>query len=352
MSIYYEDYFIDRLGKLEVFIKLEGDYCLLLMGGRAETQQAREVHALLLVTGIISNEKKYNFIVDLSKVRYLSSTALGMISQLAQIKKDKFVICGADSACRKGLSSVGVSTGDDVESVLFEENISAVLDEYAFPRELKERVLSAIDKLQEPHQPDLREAAIVASYLKETDDKAVAAAMSKMERFMKEAFNSERLLIPAKNEFSVCTFIYLRRLLRSIDRYSKEPTQYYYDEDTVEILAKELTENAVRWAYPSREGIIELNYSLNAKYLVVFFCDYGVGYREKKLRGIFRAGGKGLKRIRNVIDGYLTVISPAPVISKKTRNEITAEFSSMVPGKGTFIIMMIPRLPRVPRQKK
>lgn len=349
MSIYYEDYFIDRLGKLEVFIKLESDYCLLLMGGRAETQQAREVHALLLVTGIISNEKKYNFIVDLSKVRYLSSTALGMISQLAKIKKKELIICGADSGCSKGLSSVGVFA-DEEERVSYTAEISAVLEERNFSVELKERVVGAIDSLQEPHQPDLREAAIVASYLKNTDDKAVAAEMHNMERYIKEAFNSERLLIPAKNVYSVCSFIYLRRLLRAIGRYSKEPTQYYYDEDTVEILAKELTENAVRWAYRSGDGVIELNYSVNDKYLVVFFSDYGSGYREKKIRGIFRAGGKGLKRIRGVIDGYLTVISPAPIISKQMREEIATDFSTMVPGKGTLVILMIPKLPRAPRQ--
>jgi anti-anti-sigma factor len=341
-------YFISREGNFEAIVRAEKDLCLVLLGGTADTNQAGELHDII-EREYLTGKKAFNYIIDIEKLRYISSTGIGMLLGMLDDAKEFVAIASASERMKKNLSTHGliqlgpdfgyIQAYDTLEDALKAKGASTIFADISL--NLKKGLIEGIEY-------DYREQTILRAYMPRASEEELYKELKKMAaEYKKEIYAdgknvSDEINVPSERKYSVVIFRFLKEAFKKANLYG----EHKFDDDYLEITAKELTENAVMWGYKGRkDGVINCRYFLDNERLVIYYTDWGAGYSPSKMETLkslirFRISGEGLNRLQNLFDDPIRPISPAPEVSKKTNNFISKNLKAFTPGKGTRITLV------------
>jgi len=100
-------YFISKEGNFEAIVRSEKDLCIVLLGGTADTNQAGELHDII-EKKYLTGKKAFNYIIDIEKLRYISSTGIGILIGMRDDAKEFVAIASASERMKKNLSTHGL----------------------------------------------------------------------------------------------------------------------------------------------------------------------------------------------------------------------------------------------------
>lgn len=158
--------------------------------------------------------------------------------------------------------------------------------------------------------------------------------------------------MPARFESAVVTFTFLRRLAKDYGLFDTTETAPHaltaYDS---EVLAKEITENIVRWGFSEQPGGFIAKASVAESTLTIGFADWGTGFQPNLINKMLRLGGQGQKRIthlvqalypNNATEAVVRSLSPAPVLRREQKLEIEKRLGPQRFGPGYVLVMRWP----------
>jgi anti-sigma regulatory factor (Ser/Thr protein kinase) len=145
--------------------------------------------------------------------------------------------------------------------------------------------------------------------------------------YIKQAEKAKKITIPSDKKFTCVAYHFLETIFRQVAKFDESEIDDY----TLELIAKELIQNSVSHGYENRkDGVIEIQYSIDAARLTIEFIDYGKGIPEKQDDAFPPAG---LDLLRKIFDELK--ISDAP------KNRV----DGLVVGKGTTVTLIKSLIP-------
>ncbi|UCD83335.1 MAG: hypothetical protein JSU92_08390 [Deltaproteobacteria bacterium] len=342
-----DTYFISREGNFEAIVRSEKDLCLVLLGGTADTNQAGELHDII-EKGYLTGKKAFNYIIDLEKLRYVSSTGIGILIGMRNDAKEFVAIASASERMKKNLSTHGlIQIGPDVSYIQEYDSLKDALKAKGASTIFTDISINLKMGLVEGIEYDHREQTILKAYLPRASKEEVYKELKKMAGYEKEIYVDEKnvsdeINVPSERKYAVVIFRFLKEAFKRANLYGENK----FDDDYLEITAKELTENAVMWGYKGRrDGVINCRYSLDNERLVIHYTDWGAGYSPSSIETLkdligFRTAGEGLNRLQGLFDDPIRPLGPAPEMSNKTNDFIAKNLKGFTPGKGTRVTLV------------
>ena len=139
--------------------------------------------------------------------------------------------------------------------------------------------------------------------------------------YIQKAEHADNITIPSDKKYSCVLYIFFEKVFRNIAKFDQEEI----DDNTLEMMAKELMTNAVLHGYNNnKEGVVEASYTIDTIKLEISVIDYGKGFPDTDKQLFPKTG---LKLLENFFDNI--TITEAP---KK-------EVQGLVLGKGTKITL-------------
>ena len=292
------------------------DLCAIFLSGPFETAAAMQLRAKV---NALTAGKRFNFIVDLDGLSYISSTGLGFLVYLAKNKRDFVYLSRLKPAIKTPFDLLGIEK-------LF-RFYTHIYDLDKAP-EVPKQALSAIwvekqEMLSARHQR--RWLDILKDYLSE---EGLAREIQELSPYLAAANQDKAITLPAQLKYASVLYKFLDRALSPESGYRGEPI----DDALIEMAAKELMTNAIRHGYDNRPGgMVEVSFSAEPDRLIVTFSDNGQGYAMSQPED-YALPPSGLELLRKIFDEV--------TISAADREKP----AGLVLGRGTMI-RMIKRFP-------
>lgn len=257
--------------------------------------------------------RRYDFVIDLSRVTYLSSTGLGFLMFLAGHKKDTVFLSSPRKNIAKPLKVLGIHPMfkfyDSVEDLKEKIAISEEINTFLMSARTSDHDILYHDRWQKILRDHL-------AYVEITDE------MEKLQPYLMQADNNDTITLPSDTKYTCILYRFMARVFRDVAKFDKNEL----DDADIEMIAKELMDNAVRHGYDNnKEGIVEANYRMDSRKLEINVIDYGKGFTSS-FNDTFPA--TGLKLVEKFFDKL--EINEAP--EKKVKG--------FVAGKGTMVTMI------------
>jgi len=283
---------------------------IIIFSGSMDKQPVLELQEKI---GDLISKRKFNFIIDLSNVTYISSTGLGFLMYIMKFRKNFIFLSSPPEDILKAFKLLDM---DDL--FMF----------YYNPTELKERagVSDEIINLLEKETSEIKTIHYKNRWVRIFRENfatygEAAKEIKKILPYILQAENADSISIPSDEKYTCVLYKFLDKVIRKKANINSEEI----DDTLVELAAKELITNAIKHAYDyNKDGIIEINYKIDNKQLEIDVIDYGKGFSPQKSSGSLRpsAGLQLLKKIFNNVE-----IDVAPKSKKK----------GLILGKGTTI---------------
>ncbi len=341
-------YFINREGNFEAIIRSEKDLCVVLLGGTADTNQAGELHDII-EREYLTGKKEFNYIVDIEKLRYISSTGIGILLGMHDDAKEFAAIASASKRMKNNLSTHGLIQPDPAFSYLQEyDTLENALKTKGASTIFTDISLNLKNGLMEGVEYAYREQTILKGYIPRASEEELYKELKKMAaEYKKKIYTdgknvSDEINVPSERKYAVVIFRFLKEVFKKANLFG----EHGFNDDHLEIIAKELTENAVMWGYKGRRyGVINCRYFLDNERLVIYYTDWGSGYSPSKIKTLkslirFRTAGEGLNRLQGLFDNPIRPISPAPKMGRKAKDFISKNLNAFTPRKGTKITLV------------
>jgi len=298
-----------------VFFDDDADACAMVMFGSMDTDAVIEFRTQIRDKLLL---RRYDYIIDLSQVTYLSSTALGLLMFLAAHKKNAIYVMQPPKTIATPLKILGIHP-----MFKYFDNYDTLSNTTAFPATIIKNVINLFDGKEEIVYKD-RWLKILHDYL---TNEQILDELNIMMPFIKQAEENKKITIPSDKKFTCVAFHFLDHVFRKVAQFDKDEIDDY----TIELIVKELIQNSVVHGYDNRkEGIIEIQYATDPSQLIIEFIDYGKGITDKKEEPFPPAG---LDLLRKIFDELK--ISEAP--QKKV--------DGLVLGKGTKVTLVKKLIP-------
>jgi anti-anti-sigma factor len=295
---------------VNLIIDDHNDICAMILNGSMDTESVMEFRGEMKEMLII---RRYDFIVDVNNVTYISSTALGFLMFLAAHKKNFVYLSSPPKKISKSLKVLGIHP-----MFKFYNNVEDLKKEKTIPESIIQHIAQKAE-IQEDVKYHERWLKILRDHLAYTQ---IVEEVHKLEPYRKQADHGDSITLPSDKKYSCILYRFLERIFR---RVAKIDSQEIEDE-AIEIIATELMENAVRHGYDfKKEGVVEANFKIDSEKLEINFIDYGKGFKDSAEK-IFPPAG--LKIIKNIFDDVSVKEAP-----KK-------EVQGLVEGKGTTVAMI------------
>lgn len=292
------------------------DLCVIFLSGPMETAVASQLRAKV---NAITAGKKFNFIVDLDGLTYISSTGLGFLMYLVKNKRDFVYLSKPKPAIKTPFELLGIDN-------LFRYYLH--IGDLDKAPEVPKQVLSSIwVEKQEmiSARQQKRWLEILKDYLSE---EGLAREIQELSPHLAAANQDRSITLPAQLKYASILYKFLERALSPEGGYRGEPI----DDALIELVAKELMTNAIRHGYDNRPGgTVEASFSAEPDKLVLTFSDHGQGYSPSEPSD-YALPPSGLELLRKIFDEV--------VISATDREKP----EGLVLGRGTTV-KMIKRFP-------
>lgn len=286
--------------------------CAILLSGSLDTHVVPQLHEKMKA---ITAGRRYNFIVDLDGLTYISSAGLGFLMYLYKIKQDSIYLSHPRPAILKPFNLLDIRSLFNYYQAVDDLHKKAGMPEVAVKSIREEKNSLRV------MQPRKRGLEILAEYLDQEND---LLEIRRMTPYIHEAEHKEKFTLPAEEKYAGVLYVFLDRIFGGEGGYDWKTI----NEDTVELVARELMANAVKHGYGYQKGgMVEVGYKADQTKLTISFTDHGRGYMPDSERDneIPPAGLALLKKIFDKI-----TISEAP--------QIKAE--GLVLGPGTTVRMV------------
>ena len=300
-----------------LFFDDQNDVCAIILSGSMDTQPVLDFREKLKQKVLL---RKYDYIIDLSRVMYMSSTGLGLMMFLAAHKKNTVYLLSPHKSIAKPIKILGIHS-----MFKFYDSHEQLKKESTIPHGILKLMEQDTETQKDVHY-DKRWMKILRDYLTYVQ---ITEEAEKITPYLQTAETAKSITVPSDEKYACVLYKFLERILRKEAKFDSEEI----DDATIEIIAKELMTNAVRHGYNyKKEGVIEANYIIDAEKLEINVIDYGKGVAKSPDQVFPHSGLEILKKLFDKIS-----VSEAP---KK-------EVQGLVLGKGTMVKMIKYRMPQI-----
>lgn len=332
-----QEYFRYTPVGLEAIIRCEKDTWFILMGGNLDTDATDSLYKFLSGRIFLEDHKnKYNYVIDLEKVDFVSSTGLGLLLAVSDHKKKSVkLICKPElkkmiDRHLGGATKAFFELRDSLDAVLNDKDLygrKTVSPTAA--RLLKENKAQLIQPTHYRRQElSIIEMAVGKEHVKKE--------VELMEGYLKEAIFSDQLNIKSHKKYALPHYLFVEKALKGVGIF---PGKLSYED--VKFISLELMENSYEHGY-GRDGnqliTVDFGTSEKAGEFHIRHTDYGAGF-TKKGRSTIR--GKGLTTIKSIceeIGGSLSIKHAVPP-NEKTEKFIESHYKDITLGKGTTLTL-------------
>jgi anti-anti-sigma factor len=309
----YEKHMVETQNFQGELLVFEGaGVCAILLSGSVDTHAVPQLHDKVKA---VAAGQRYNYIVDLDGVTYISSTGLGFLMYLYKQKREFIYLSNPRAAILKPFNLI------DIKNLFHYYHL---VDELKRQTGMPDDAITSImeqKKTLRAMKPRKRGLEILADYL---DNENELYEIRRMTPYIHAAEHQDTFLLPAEEKYASVLYVFLDRVFGRAKDYSGEPI----NEGTVELVAKELMTNAVKHGYGHQPGgMVEVGYQADRKKVEITFTDHGKGC----LPGVGKEDGlppMGLDILRKIFDEL--TISDAP----------RTKAAGLVLGPGTTVRMV------------
>ncbi len=300
-----------------LFFDDQEDVCAIILSGSMDTQPVLEFREKLKQKALV---RKYDYIIDLSRVMYMSSTGLGLMMFLAAHKKNTVYLLSPHKSIAKPIKILGIHS-----MFKFYDSLDQLKKESTIPHGILKLMEQDTETQKDIHY-DKRWMKILRDYLTYVQ---ITEEAEKITPYLQAAEKENSITLPSDEKYACILYRFLERILRKEAKFDDKEI----DDASIEIIAKELMTNSVRHGYNyKKEGVIEATYKIDTEKLEVSVIDYGKGVTTSPDQVFPHSGLEILKKIFDKIS-----VSEAP---KK-------DVEGLVLGKGTMVKMIKYRMPQI-----
>lgn len=261
--------------------------CAIILKGSMDTEP------IIQLQGIIKERAipfQYNYVVDLNGVTFIGSTGLGFLMTIVKIKRDYVFVSYPDETISKPFRLLGVNflfryylNFDDLKK---EDTISNAIIEF---------LQKEVGKVKEIKHHE-RWVKILTDYL---TAEPLWEEIQGMDQFVHQAKYLDAITMKSETKFACILYEFLMRILNEVPDIDKTDI----NQDTVELIAKELISNAVIHGYDSiKDGMIEAEYKVDPEKLVINIIDYGKGFEQPPEKITDTLGLQLVKKVFDVVE--------------------------------------------------
>ena len=285
------------------------DICAMVLSGSMDTEPVMEFRTKLKERILVH---RYDFIVDLDRVTYISSTALGFLMFLAAHKKNTVYLSTPQPKVARPIKILGIHS-------MFKsyERIEDIKQKVDIPNTILEYI-TELSAEQKNVQYLSRWLKILRDYLAYEQ---IAEEIKELSPYIQKAEHANIISMPSDRKFTCVLYIFMEKVFRDIAKFDRDEI----DDDTIEMMAKEIMTNAVMHGYDNnKEGVVEASYNIDTIKFEISITDYGKGFTDSEDKGFPKTGLQLLEKFFDKV-----AITEAP---KK-------EVQGLVLGKGTKITL-------------
>lgn len=290
----------------------EKGVCAIILNGSMDTQGILKLQKKIKEMLPI---RKYDLIIDLTHVMYISSSGLGFLIYLQEYKREFCYLSHPPDSIMKTFKLL---------------NLESMFTYFESVDELKQTLEASDDIIVAMRQElsSIRDTQYTMHWVKILRDylahEEMVKQMELMSPFILQADHSDSISLPSEEKYACILFKFIEKVFRKEAKIPNEEV----DDVTLELIAKELMTNAVMHGYDNRkEGVVEAKYTVEKDKFEIEIIDYGRGFGEieGKESDIPSAGLKLIREIFDTVD-----IQNAP--KKKV--------AGLVLGEGTMVTMV------------
>jgi stage II sporulation protein AB (anti-sigma F factor) len=286
--------------------------CAIILNGSMDTQGILKLQKWIKEMLPI---RKYDLVLDLTHVMYISSSGLGFLIYLQEYKKELCLLSHPPDSILKTFRLL---------------NLESMFTYYESVDELKNLLKASEDIIVSMRQElsAIRDTQYTMHWVKILRDylahEEMVKQMELMSPYILQADHSESITIPSEEKYACILFKFIEKVFRKEAGIANEEI----DDVTLELIAKELMTNAVMHGYDSnKEGVVEANFNINGEKFEIDVIDYGKGYDESSRKDDVLPSA-GLKLIKEIFD------------TVKIENAPKKKVPGLVRGKGTKVTMV------------
>ena len=314
-SIIKETYEYANFTARVIFDKIS-NICAMVLSGSMDSEPIMEFRTKMKERILVH---RYDYIVDLDRVTYISSTALGFLMFLAAHKKNTAYLSTPHVTVAKPIKILGIHS-------MFKsyDRISELKEQINIPEAVLEYIIEPSTE-QKSVQYLSRWLKILRDYLayEQINDE-----IKMLTPYIQQAERTNIIQIPSDKKYACVIYIFFEKIFRDIAKFDQSEV----DDDTLELLSKELMTNAVVHGYDNdRKGVVEVSYTINSIKLEINFIDYGKGFPDTKKQSFPTAGMQLFEKLFDKV-----TVSEAP----------QKEVKGLVLGKGTKVTLLKNLIPQ------
>jgi len=300
-----------------IFFDDQKEVCAIILSGSMDTQPVLEFREKLKEKVLV---RRYDYLVDLSRVMYMSSTGLGLMMFLAAHKKNTVYLLSPHKSIAKPIKILGIH-----RMFKFYDSLEQLKKEPTIPHEIL-RLMEQDTEAQKDIHYDKRWMKILRDYLTFVQ---ITEEAEKITPYLQAAEKANSIALPSDEKYTCVLYKFLEKVFRKKAQFDTNEI----DDATIEIIAKELMTNAVRHGYDyKKEGVIEAVYEIDSEKLEINVIDYGKGVTTSPDQVFPHSGLEILKKIFDKIS-----------VSKAPKKEV----QGLVLGRGTMVKMIKYRMPQI-----
>lgn len=289
----------------------EEEICVLVLNGSMDTEPVIELQNEIEAMKIV---RKYDFIIDINNVQYLSSTGLGFLLYLMKIRKNVLFISYPPDMVMRSIALLNLD-----EVFMFYRTYEELRNNAAIPDIIVQILQKRLEKSRRTEYRK-RWVKILRDYLAHME---VVQEIQRMGPYIKQAEYENSITVPSEEKYACILYKFFERIFNRIVQINPNDV----DDWTIELIAKELMTNAVKHGYNYRKnGVVEANYVLNDGTIEINVIDYGKGFSPSPDTSSTLPSA-GLKLLRKIFDEI--IIAEAP---KK-------DIRGLVLGSGTMVTL-------------
>jgi anti-anti-sigma factor len=270
------------------------DLCAILLGGSMDTHVVSQLREQV---NAITSGKRYNYVVDLDGVSYISSTGLGFLMYLLKNQREFVYLSHPKLAVLKPFNLLGIRN-----LFRYYQTIDDLERQPDVPNEILSPFWVEKEAVTEARQQK-QWVNILRNYLAEEE---LTHEIQRMSALINAADHEDEIVLPAEEKYASVLCKYLDRAFGRVNEYSGEPI----DEQTIELIAKELMTNAAKHGYGYQHGgTVEVSSKADRVKIEISFADHGKGY-SPAAPADDTLPSAGLELLRKIFDEL--TISEAP----------------------------------------
>lgn len=247
--------------KILVFDSLS--FCAILLSGSMETHLASQLREKVNAATI---SKKYDYLVDLDGLTFISSNGLGFLMYLAKNQRQFVYLSRPGPAVIKPFDLLGIKhLFRYFHSIQELEGMPGIPADILSPLWMEKKVLSAA----------LHQKQWVKILKEHLASKELTREIQAMSSYLEDAETKDAIVLPAGDKFISVLYKFLERAFELAEEHGAAPM----DAPTIELVAKELMGNAIKHGYGYQSGgKVEAGFRIDQGSLVITFTDHGRGY--------------------------------------------------------------------------